>query len=538
MITGSTLFQSVNTFSKRFLYPSKNEPRFVKRDGQLVRGSVVEITDSARRVAEPINVQYGSQTGWFGVHELQVPDYSSLRKGMEVQVKYGNKAFSCTVKGVSMERQRAKRAVEVHYNGYDSDDDEWVGADRLMSHALKFVQPRLLGQANPANAKPSSAGDDAKPTFSSGSRGPVLKLGMAVVVKRKNALLRGVVVEVSNEAEKAALVQTWLGSSESEMAWFGVQDLQIPDYSAFAVGLQVGVTSGTKVYLATVLQVNFDEDKRSTPIHIRYNGRQAEDDEWVGADRLRSKALKLIQPTMPSASSVSSKESKSSSSDPASKVASPGRPALQCGMVVFNVSSSLCCEVLEISSAPERAAAPVKVRQYTTKNHSAWLAVDQLRLPDYSGLVKKLRVTVHSDGKPYLCTVLEVSNSKERAQAPVRVHYEGYSSEDDEWVGADRLRSKELTLLRCLCRTTQHHRSRNLVPLRNRQRSRPWMPPRCTALVMLGLHRQCLPCHGTSARARMMRRPREALTWQQQLWKQRLQQMARPKRRSSTWRQP
>ena len=39
-----------------------------------------------------------------------------------------------------------------------------------------------------------------------------------------------------------------------------------------------------------------------------------------------------------------------------------------------------------------------------------------------------------------------MSDLKERARAPVYVRYSGYASEHDEWVGADRLRSKFLML--------------------------------------------------------------------------------------------
>jgi len=48
------------------------------------------------------------------------------------------------------------------------------------------------------------------------------------------------------------------------------------------------------------------------------------------------------------------------------------------------------------------------------------------------------------DGISYAAEVISKSESKKRAKAPVKVHYLGYSTEYDEWVGGDRLRSKAL----------------------------------------------------------------------------------------------
>jgi len=60
---------------------------------------------------------------------------------------------------------------------------------------------------------------------------------------------------------------------------------------------------------------------------------------------------------------------------------------------------------------------------------------------DYSKLTKGVRVQAEYDGKYYSAEVLEVSTSKKRAKAPVKVHFIGHD-DGDEWLGADRLRSK------------------------------------------------------------------------------------------------
>merc|ERR1740121_3190223 len=63
---------------------------------------------------------------------------------------------------------------------------------------------------------------------------------------------------------------------------------------------------------------------------------------------------------------------------------------------------------------------------------------------DYSGLEKGMRVQAESDGTYYAAEVVTVSTAKSRAKAPVKIHYCGYDDASDEWVGADRLRSKSI----------------------------------------------------------------------------------------------
>lgn len=62
---------------------------------------------------------------------------------------------------------------------------------------------------------------------------------------------------------------------------------------------------------------------------------------------------------------------------------------------------------------------------------------------DYSGLNKGMRLQVKEDGKYYQAEVVTVSKKK-GSEAPVKIHWIGYTKDSDEWVGADRIRSKEL----------------------------------------------------------------------------------------------
>lgn len=62
---------------------------------------------------------------------------------------------------------------------------------------------------------------------------------------------------------------------------------------------------------------------------------------------------------------------------------------------------------------------------------------------DYSGLETGMRLQVESDGSYYAANVVQVSTSKNRTKAPVKVSYKGYEGYD-EWVSGDRIRSKAL----------------------------------------------------------------------------------------------
>ena len=120
------------------------------------------------------------------------------------------------------------------------------------------------------------------------------------------------------------------------------------------------------------------------------------------------------------------------------------------GMVVCVTGSGpkmLSGEVLDFSRVQG-----VKVR-YTAKGppnqcHTKWLPLDRLKVPDYSGIKQGMQATVlgATGSKSFYCTVLQVSEEKERAKAPILVHYNGRTATDDEWVGADRFRSKLLKL--------------------------------------------------------------------------------------------
>mmetsp|Transcript_74154 Transcript_74154/g.143518 ORF Transcript_74154/g.143518 Transcript_74154/m.143518 type:complete len:326 (+) Transcript_74154:55-1032(+) len=64
--------------------------------------------------------------------------------------------------------------------------------------------------------------------------------------------------------------------------------------------------------------------------------------------------------------------------------------------------------------------------------------------PNYAALSKGTQLQVEYDGTYYLAEVVTVSKDPKRAKAPLKVHYTGWDKTSDEWVGADRVRSKAL----------------------------------------------------------------------------------------------
>jgi len=65
---------------------------------------------------------------------------------------------------------------------------------------------------------------------------------------------------------------------------------------------------------------------------------------------------------------------------------------------------------------------------------------------DYSELEEGMSVQAESEGAYYSAKIVQVSTSKNRSKAPVKVSFKGYEAFYDEWVGGDRLRSKALEI--------------------------------------------------------------------------------------------
>lgn len=63
---------------------------------------------------------------------------------------------------------------------------------------------------------------------------------------------------------------------------------------------------------------------------------------------------------------------------------------------------------------------------------------------DYSGLEEGMKCQAEADGSYYAAEIVQVSTSKNRTKAPVKVSFKGYEKDWDTWVSGDQLRSKAL----------------------------------------------------------------------------------------------
>mmetsp|Transcript_3882 Transcript_3882/g.9113 ORF Transcript_3882/g.9113 Transcript_3882/m.9113 type:complete len:655 (+) Transcript_3882:134-2098(+) len=84
-------------------------------------------------------------------------DYSGLEKGKRVQAKADGKFWAAEVLTVSKDKKRAKAPVKVRFVGYTKESDEWVGADRLMSKALKPMSKAKKSEGTKPLSIPSVA---------------------------------------------------------------------------------------------------------------------------------------------------------------------------------------------------------------------------------------------------------------------------------------------------------------------------------------------------------------------------------------------
>jgi predicted NBD/HSP70 family sugar kinase len=90
----------------------------------------------------------------------------------------------------------------------------------------------------------------------------------------------------------------------------------------------------------------------------------------------------------------------------------------------------------KIKKAPEKATPKGKAK--------AKAKAKPAKVFDYSGLETGMKLQAESEGKYYAAEVVTVAKKKDKAAAPVKIHWVGYTAASDEWVGGDRLRSKAL----------------------------------------------------------------------------------------------
>lgn len=90
--------------------------------------------------------------------EQKTYDYSSMEKGMRLQVNSEDTWYACEVVAISTAKARSKAPIKVSYKGYEG-YDEWVGGDRIRSKALQVGAPKK----DEKESKPKKDEKDSKP---------------------------------------------------------------------------------------------------------------------------------------------------------------------------------------------------------------------------------------------------------------------------------------------------------------------------------------------------------------------------------------
>lgn len=465
---------------------SASERRFGLEIGMLVRIKSSKHCDCFAEIqgfsltGQSVKLGWIAQSGskklpseWFPLGCLLLPDYSELHEGLQVQVKdivSDKKHFNGKVLQVSKEKKHSRAPVLVH----TPHCDEWVGADRLRSEFINFVPPnpevsleQPSDSAEVHSSKKAAASVDG-PTLPSLSATSAPKpatsiadfgISTLVCIASDDGTQRFGVVSESSEAEekvKVSYKQVWhreWASPKRADEWIPFAALEIPDYSGVEKGSQVQVVEklGSKQWDCTVLKVTKVKKRARAPVKVQYTGQTSKNNEWVGADRLRSKLLKFS----PFSASTSGAECPRESAAASAHDLLEGFGADLVGSLVYATTRKGLepGKIVEVSQDNARAAMPIKVR--LRSGCARWFSFDSLQIHDDSNIRKDLQIQVleqvleKSSSKQWDCTVLQVSHSKERANAPVKVHNNGFASDSDEWVGADRLGSASTSGAEC-----------------------------------------------------------------------------------------
>lgn len=71
------------------------------------------------------------------------------------------------------------------------------------------------------------------------------------------------------------------------------------DYSGLTEGMRLQAESEGAYYAAEVVMVSTAKNRTRAPVKVTFKGYDQSCDEWVGGDRIRSKALKKVEPEKP-----------------------------------------------------------------------------------------------------------------------------------------------------------------------------------------------------------------------------------------------
>mmetsp|Transcript_67201 Transcript_67201/g.119648 ORF Transcript_67201/g.119648 Transcript_67201/m.119648 type:complete len:557 (+) Transcript_67201:194-1864(+) len=240
------------------------------------------------------------------------------------------------------------------------------------------------------------------------------------------------------------------------------------DLSGLDKGLRLQAQADDGIwYVAEVVTVSNMKKRVKAPVLVHYIGHDHEFDEWVGTERLRSKALKGAA----SKAVTLGPQGKADAEWEEAAADLPDLSGLEKGLRLQAKGEDdiwYVAEVVQVATDSAHAEAPVLVHYMGHgRRHDEWISLDRIRSkalqgvpkvdtepeknvgielgPDLSGLDVGLRLQAKGgDGVWYVAEVKSLSTSKKHAKAPVLVHYIGHGSESDEWLGPERLRSKAL----------------------------------------------------------------------------------------------
>jgi len=448
---------------------------------------VVDVSTARSKAEAPVKIHYTGYDPetdeWVGTDRLRSKalksQVSGLTAGMRLQVQGPDEIwYTATVVETSTLKSRERAPVKVNYLGYGPEFDDWVGTDRLRSKALRG---RAAATAAAVEKQANVGGD-----VSGLSTGMRLQ---AQATDEKWYSAEVVAVSTSENSASAPVKIHYVGYTDAD-EWVGTDRLRSKalrgavarrtrrrgaaaptvadgaDLSGLIPGTRLKALGQDEVwYSARVVEVSTSKSRASEPVKIQYDG-YLDSDEWVGIDRLRSKALR----------------GKVAATAVAAKTPTAPTPAAMEGADLSGLRPGMRLQalgtdgvwysalVVEVSMLKSDASAPVKIQYVGYPNGDEWVGTDRLRskalrgvaprtraaktpMPaaidvagaDLSGLTPGQRLqALGKDGVWYSADVVQVSMAKDWASAPVKIHYVGHVDDMDEWVGVDRLRSKAL----------------------------------------------------------------------------------------------
>lgn len=393
-------------------------------------------------------------------------DLSKILAGTKLQAEYDGTFCPAEVVAVSTGKSRAKAPIKVHFVGYEEKDDSWMPLDKCKFKKL----PKAAAPATEDKVKSNSTALDLS----------ALKVGTKVQADFEKTMCPAEVVTVSTATSraKAPIKVHYVGYGPETDAWLPVDKVKSKlikaanpkaeakaapsGAAALTQGMRVQADYGGTMYAAEVVSVSTAKNRAKAPVKVHFVGQPDESDEWLPLDKLKSKALKAAAP--PAALKPAAPASPLEVDEPDFRrkdARDPWWHVLVKGTKVTVVgadSKNYPCEVVQTSKSQERAKAPVKVKFIGHDGYDDWVPVDKIKsklltqaapasapaATGYKALAEGQKLQAEIDGKWYAAEVVTVSSSKQRAKAPVKVHFVGYGAEDDLWLGEDRLRSKAL----------------------------------------------------------------------------------------------